>query len=76
MAVKVVVAGGPVTQHPCIKVLTGDTLIVLFTAPGVGVVLRPSREGSLGVGHHSTYWRDADFEPLGGSVTLSNEEAA
>lgn len=54
-------------SYPCIKIAESGR-VVLFTSPQTGFQLH----GEGYIGTHSKDWVESGFEPLRGSVTLSN----
>ena len=58
-------------KYPCLKISSLGT-VVLFTAPKIGVSVAESKIH----GHVGTYleeWREENFKPFHGSVTLVNK---
>ena len=56
-------------SYPCLK-QDGYGLVVLFTQPGVGVVVKPARQYSLGT--YSTTWFVESFSIYDGTLEISN----
>lgn len=73
MAVKSTYNSAHNTKFP--KMMSANTgLIVLFTEPGVGMVIHPDKGGFHSVGTTHGSWAMVDFTDYHGSVTLSSEK--
>ena len=62
----------PVKPFPKLMKHKGTDLIVFFSAPGCGMVLREST-ASNSQGHGSNTWEPDSFEDFNGTLTLTNE---
>ena len=71
MKQKVTVNEAPASfMYPYIGVYDG--IVVFFSGPGTGVCLTPS-DSSNRAGEYSASWKEVEFTPLNGSITMEQE---
>lgn len=65
-------------KYPCLKVHHGDGIVVLFTEPRQGTVVKgsPDKEarGTLRLGYFSSSWNEENFVPFYGTLSLTQEK--
>jgi len=62
----------PKTSYPCLKIVVGNTFIVLFTAPKTGTVVY-TEDLHDPVGLWSSSWGEENFSHFNGELILSND---
>jgi len=58
-------------KYPCLKWRESSGLIVLFTAINRGFAIKPNIYWAIG--EYYDGWKEEDFKPFHGTITLSNE---
>lgn len=61
-------------EYPFIGIdMAGSGLVILFSGCGTGTILAADPNAGYAVGHFTEGWDTDTFEPLAGSITMSND---